>query len=93
MKGELIQYHDHRLWCLNVRKHYYENWTKLFKWNDGKWKCGLVIGKYCDKVIIELDEGEIHTIDKELMYPYQEGYDGKRWKKKNDLGMYIIIVY
>ena len=87
-----MKYIDHRYLCLLVRSEYYHKWGRLFKWSDGTWQYGIIIGKYRNKVIMELNDGGIHTVDPAIIYPWVDGYENKRWRKEKNNSMYHYII-
>ena len=83
-KGVLVEYKHHRDWCIGDRRQYYSKWTRLFKWDDGTWRYGLIIGKYRDSILIELTEGGIFTVDKGIIYPCKKGFKNKKWRNNGE---------
>ena len=64
-----------------ARLEYYIKWQRLFKWEDGMWRAGIIIGKYRNQIVIELDDGGIFTVDKGIMYSWKRGWNNKPWRK------------
>ena len=84
--GDLVIYEDHRNWCLFTRKIFYDKWLRLIKWEDGLWRPALIIGHIKGKVMVEIelnDDDDIRLVKSNVLYPWKNGVNGKRWKKKD----------
>ena len=82
--GNLVNYEDHTSWCIIRRNVYYRKWLKLLKWQDGTWKAGLIIGYFRNKIIVEIgdgDDADICTVKREIVYEWEDGFAGKKWRK------------
>ena len=89
--GDLMEYKDHRYFGVFCRKEYYEKWERIVKWPDGSFKYAIIIGKYRDMVVIELDEGGIFTVSPKNLQPWVKGYKNLRWKPMDPSSMLINI--
>ena len=79
--GELLKYEDWRRFGLFSKKDYIDKWSRMIKSQDGTWKSVLIIGKFQGKIVVEIENEGILSVEKGMVFPYEKRFENMRWKK------------